>query len=591
MKTTIFNRYTLTILLAVGMISSCKDYLEVQPVTSFGPDYVFSDVDKTTQAVLGAYSSLGGDNGYGIRITMYYPYDSDDIMGQGATPYPDNERRDIAHYNVQPSNTQLATPFNQMYLGIEKANICIHYIPLMDKYQNGTDEEKTALKRLHGEALTLRAQYYYELIRNWGDVPVQWEPSAFEKDLFKGKTDRDEIYDHLLADLADASALVPWRSQVPADERITQGAVRALRARIALARGGYSLRSATNTMQRPTNYKDFYQIARDECNAIMQSGEHHLNPSYQAIFKNGIAAHTLDQTGEILWEIAMGGGNSALGDSKLGYYNGPRVSGNGNGALTILPTYFYSFDSKDSRRDVTCAPYDIANDGTYAPRSLANMVDGKFRRDWITNPAPAPTSAQQYFGLNWPMIRYSDVLLMFAEAENEINGAPTGAAISAYEQVRTRAYGANPIGSTPADYNGFFNAIVNERWWEFGGEGMRKYDLIRWNMLASRIAKTKSDLTAMATLSAPYNNLPATMYYQTGSNPTTGLIWKTDFYSPAPGTAPSGSTGVTWAGSTINTTLLTYYAISFTPNKSELLPLATSVIDSNPALSQNFGFN
>lgn len=180
---------------------------------------------------------------------------------------------------------------------------------------------------------------------------------------------------------------------------------------------------------------------------------------------------------------------------------------------------------------------------------------------------------------------------MFAEAENEINGAPTGAAISAYEQVRTRAYGANPIGATPADYNGFFNAIVNERWWEFGGEGMRKYDLIRWNMLASRIAKTKSDLTAMATLSAPYNNLPATMYYQTGSNPTTGLVWKTDFYSPAPGSAPSGSTGVTWAGSTITTTLLTYYAISFTPNKSELLPLATSVIDSNPALSQNFGFN
>ena len=109
MKTTIFNRYSLTILLTVGIITSCKDYLAVEPVTSFGPDYVFSDVDKTTQAVLGVYSSLGGDNGYGIRLTMYYPYDSDDMMGQGATPYPDNERRDIAHYNVQPRNTPLAT--------------------------------------------------------------------------------------------------------------------------------------------------------------------------------------------------------------------------------------------------------------------------------------------------------------------------------------------------------------------------------------------------------------------------------------------------------------------------------------------------
>ncbi len=521
---------------------------------------------------------------------MYYPYDSDDMMGQGATPYPDNERRDIAHYNVQPSNTQLATPYNQLYLGIEKANICIHYIPLMDMYTNGTADQKAALQRLYGEALTLRAQFYAELVRNWGDVPAQFEAAAFEKDFFKARTDRDEIYKQILKDLADASALVPWRSKVAADERITQGAVRALRARIALAAGGYSLRSAGNSMQRPSNYKDFYQIAKDETNTIIQSGEHHLNPNFQAIFKNGIAAHTLDQTGEILWEIAMGGGNSAQGDSKLGYYNGPRVSGNGNGALTILPTYFYSFDKSDTRRDVTCAPYDIANDGTYAPRTLPNMVDGKFRRDWITNPAPSPTSAQQYFGLNWPVVRYSDVLLMYAEADNELNGAPSSAAISAYEQVRQRAFGVNPIGVTPADYAGFFTAITNERLWEFGGEGIRKYDLLRWNMLASQLDKTKASLTAMAASQPPYNNLPTTMYYQTGSNPSTGLVWKNDFYAPSPVTPPAGTTAVTWVGSGIATTILTYYAVSFTPNKSELLPLATSVIDSNPSLKQNFGF-
>ncbi len=589
MKTTIFNRYTLAILLTTAFIS-CKDYLEVQPKTSFGPDYVFSDVEKTTQAVIGIYSSLGGDNGYGIRLTMYYPYDSDDMMGQGATPYPDNERRDIAHYNVQPSNTQLATPFNQLYGGIEKANICIHYIPLMDMYSNGTDDQKVALKRLLGEALTLRAQFYAELVRNWGDVPAQYEPSSFETELFKTRTDRDEIYKQILKDLADATALVPWKSKVPADERITQGAVRALRARIALAAGGYSLRSSSNTMQRPSNYKDFYQIAKDECNAIIQSNEHHLNPSFQAIFKNGIAAHTLDQSGEILWEIGMGGGTSATGDSKLGYYNGPRVNSNGNGALTILPTYFYAFDKNDSRRDVTCAPYDVNLDGTYAPRTLPNIVDGKFRRDWITNPAPSPTSAQQYFGLNWPVIRYSDVLLMFAEADNEIGGAPSGAAIAAYEQVRKRAFGANPIGVTPADYAGFFSAIANERLLEFGGEGIRKYDLLRWNMLASQLSKTKASLAAMAASQPPYDNLPTTMYYQTGSNASTGLVWKNDFYAAAPATAPSGTTAVSWVGSGISTTILTYYAISFTPNKSELLPLATSVIDSNPTLKQNFGF-
>jgi hypothetical protein len=591
MKTIKFTRYFLSLLLVFGIMSSCKDYLQINPVSSFGPDYVFSDVPNATKAVIGAYSSLGGDNGYGIRISMYYTYDNDEMMGQGGGG-ADNERRDIAHYNVQPSNTQLANPFNQMYAGIEKSNICIYYIPKMSAYTDGSDTEQQQLKRLYGEALTLRAQYYYELIRNWGDVPAQYLPSSFEKDLFKGRTDRDEIYDKILADLDEATSLVPWRSQVGAtegtiDERITKGAVYGLRARIALARGGYSLRNTSNQMERPSNYKDFYQIARDACNAIIQSGEHKLNPSFQAVFKDAIAAHAMEPNGEILWEVAMTGGSSATGDSKLGYYNGPRVGGNGNGALTILPTFFYLFDQNDSRRDVTCAPYDVNADGTIAPRSLATMVDGKFRRDWITNPAPAPTSTQQYFGLNWPMIRYSDVLLMFAEAENELNNGPTPAAIDAFEQVRKRAFGANSIGTTPSDYSGFFDALMKERSFELCGEGTRKYDLIRWNKLATKLEETKAKLTAMAASQPPYNSLPTTMYYK--SNSTT-LIWLNSLYTPAPASPPAGSSSITWVGSGITTTILSSYAIGFTANKNELLPLATSVVDSNPNLFQNNGF-
>ena len=150
----------------------------------------------------------------------------------------------------------------------------------------------------------------------------------------------------------------------------------------------------------------------------------------------------------------MGGGTSALGDSKLGYYNGPQANGNGNAALTILPTYFYMFDSTDTRRDVMCVPYNVTATGTTITartgRNLANMVDGKFRRDWITG---GLTIGPQYFGVNWPMIRYSDVLLMFAEAENEINSGPSAAAKTAFEKVRLRAFGGNAslIGTTPSD--------------------------------------------------------------------------------------------------------------------------------------------
>ena len=573
----------LAIVFSAGVFSSCADYLEVTPVSSFGPDYVFSNVTNAFAAVSGVYASLGGDHGYGIRLNLYYPLDDDLMMGQGGAP-GDNERRDIARYNVQPSNTQIWRPFNQIYTGIERANICILEIPRMDMYQNGTVTQQTELRRLYGEALALRALFYYDLIKNWGDVPAQFLPSSMQSDLFLERTNRDEIYDRIIADLAEAAPLLPWGGN---NERINQGAARALRARIALFRGGYSLR-LDRQMRRSADYRDFYQIARDESLAVMQSGSHNLNPSFESVFKDALLARRREPNGEILWEVAMTGGGSAFGDSKLGYYNGPRWNNLGNSALTILPTYFYAFDQNDLRRDVTAAPYNINQDNTLVARTGHTIVDGKFRRDWISNPS-VTGSAAQYFGINWPMIRYSDVLLMFAEAENEINGGPTPAAIAALEEVRTRGFGGNAsiIGATPGDFEGFFNAIVNERALEFGGEGLRKYDLIRWNLLGAKLNETRANLVALAARSGQYANLPTIMYYEPGS-PT--LNWLNSFYQPQPTPAPAGSASVAWIGSGITNTLVQHYAIGFTPNKSELLPLHTSILDANPRLSQEYGY-
>lgn len=567
-------------------LSSCKKYLELEPVSSFGPDYVFGSTGNAESAVLGVYACLGGDQGYGIRLSLYYPYDNDEMMGQGATPFPDNERRDIAHFNAQPSNTQLAGPFNQLFRGIERANICIYNIPKMDLYENGSASDKQKLRQLLGEALALRAQYYFEVIRNWGDVPLQLQPSSFEADLFKPQTDRDTIYNIILKDLGEAAALVPWRSAAGvSNERLTQGAIRALRARIALFRGGYSLRAASspygNVMARPADYKDFYQIAKDECAQVMaKTTEHSLNPSYEFVFKEAIGKRTTDPSNEILWEVGMSGGSSNFGDSKLGYYNGPRYNNTGNSALTILPSYFYSFDSTDKRRDVMCAPYNINSSMNLVATPMQGMLDGKFRRDWNT----VTTSAAQYFGVNWPMIRYSDVLLMFAEADNELNNGPSPAAIDAFEQVRERAYGSASIGTTPTDYAGFFTALMKERSLELGGEGIRKYDLIRWNKLNERITEVKAQLLAMANRTPPYDQLPQTMYYLP-NQPT--LKWYGSFYEPTPGTAPTGHSSVAWVGPAINTTILTYYAINFVPNKKELLPFPQSAIDVNNKLIQN----
>jgi hypothetical protein len=601
----------------IFFISSCKRYLEPAPISSFSPEYVFSNMQNAQKAVLGVYQDLAGDNGYGIRISMYFPYDNDEMIG--IHQIGDNDRGDIAHFNANAGNGQINNPWNQLYQGIERANICIYNIPKMKDYTTGTALQKGELQRLHGEALTLRAQYYFELVRNWGDVPVQFVPSALMDDIYQPKTDRDTIYDHLLQDLQQAESLVPWRTDVgtlgdPADERITKGAVKGLRARIAMYRAGYSLRRASSVygqkMARPADYRTYLQMAKDECADLMAHREQHtLNASFKALFKDGIDAHAFDPAGEVMFQVAMAGGAGA-NDSKLGYYDGVKVNASltGNAAIGVLPTYFYLFDSTDTRRDVTCAAYEVNADlSTLKIHPPTTIVEAKFRRDWISNPSQM-TSSAQYYGLDWPLLRFSDILLMFAEADNELNGSPSQAAIDAFEEVRKRGYGGNAalIGTTPADHDGFFNALVKERSLEFGGEGIRKFDLIRWNLLKDRLADAKTNLTNMSnrtgTFAGTYSNntldfskLPDSVFYKTSSTSATGLLLGTSLYAPRAVSALAGYSKVLWVSKAIATVLNATgasngYAFYFKENHSELLPIPQAALDANYNLKQDYGY-
>ncbi|HEY4326998.1 MAG TPA: RagB/SusD family nutrient uptake outer membrane protein [Mucilaginibacter sp.] len=588
-KKFIYSFLSVVAILIVSTLNSCKKYLVEKPVAAFSSDAAFSNVANATNSVLGVYAKLTGDQGYGIRVSMYFTVDQDEMLGPPNNAAPDNDRRDIARYEATPNNAQIELPWENLYAGIERANICIKYIPAMAAYTSGSTTDQASLKRLYGEALTLRAQFYSELIRNWGDVPAPFVPSSDQPTLNIPKTNRDVIYDHILNDLQTAESLVPWRTEIAnRDERITKGAVMGLRARIALFRGGYSLRNSTATMTRDADYLKYYQIAYDECNALIQRrGDHTLNASFPNLFKNYIDAHTLDPTYEVMFEVAMAGGSGAS-DSKLGYYDGPKVNSLGNASLIVLPTYLYAFDPNDVRKDVTIATYFTNLDGTKVLQKIPAICSGKFRRDWITNPSILPTSAAQYFGINWPILRFSDVLLMFAEADNEIHGAPSTAAIAALNEVRTRGFGGNGalIGTTPTDYAGFFNAVVNERSFEFGGEGIRKYDLIRWNLLNTKITSTRANLTLMLNKQAPYNNLPQSMYYQNNSQT---LVYSNSLYAPTPPATPPGYTKVAWISS-LTTAYITNVAQMFTPNHGELLPIPAPSLQANPLLTQNPGY-
>ena len=609
MKNKIYQSLTVSVMLVALLATvGCKKYTEVKPVSNYTVPEAFSDVPNAYNAVIGVYDELQGDAGWGIRISMYYPYDSDEGIVSGNI---DNGRRGVGRYQLLLTNTEVSNPFRQLYRGVEKANICIEEIPKMDLYANGSDAQKKELKRLYAEALTLRAQFLFQLILNWGDVPAPLIPAYKQTSFFIPRTDRDSTYDQLINDLALAKTLMPWRTDVVRNERLTKGAVMALRARIALFRGGYSLRGtgSLGTMERRPDFIKYYTIARDECAELMANrNQHTLNPNYETLWRN-VTSFQYDPQYEILFEIGAGGGNGNS-DSRMGNYDGPNLSnasryGAGGGGIIMLPNFYYSFDSVDTRRDVTITHYQVTSaTNIKTQRRLGELNTGKYRRDWRV---PLLPGTVLNVGYNWAMIRFSDVLLMYAEAVNEINGAPDAAAIAAFEEVRKRGYRGNTglIGVTPVTKTGFFGSIVNERFLEFGHEGIRRYDLLRWNLLATKIAEARTKIQQIRDrLVAPYNNIPQYIYYKNvgeeiqfyaGTNTalTAQPFWRpTQIPSPTTGwTRVDWAQHLTTASSIDGKPLWQGFASFFVPGKSELYPFDAATIASYQGLlKQNPGY-
>lgn len=601
------------------MLGSCKKYLDVTSNSTVSADATFGSLNNSQMALTGVYNELAGDYGYGIRLSIYYPQWGEDFKSAtgGSGTNSDDDRRSMSAFNSTPVTKPLDQVFTQMYAGIERANICIKYIPKSALYA-GNGSSATTMKKLYGEALTLRALFAMELIRNWGDIPFSFVPSEDVPDLYLKNMNRDDIYDHILDDLKTAATLVPWRTESGDPvTRINKAFIKTLRARIALARGGYSLRTDSRKMERRSDYKTFYQIAYDECKDLMTHREQNtINPAYEDVFRS---LHPLyrgadDAYHEMIFAVGAGAAanTNAQTDSKLGYANGLVIDdgasyGRSSTLNVALPTYFYEFDSiADSRRDVTISSFKINNANKKLILTATTMTEGKFRRTWSTY----TSSGAQYLDIRWPIARFADVLLMFAEADNELNGSPSGAAQSALKEVRTRAYATNlsRMPAVPTDYAGFFNAIVQERLLEFGGEGIRRYDLVRWNLLAAKVAETKAKLRSFADTSAAntgrYSKIPVNVYYTAVSNFSNGTIASemstlslyggsvsSVLFTPGSASTPTGTTKVAWRAALVPSTYLddpNYgYAYYFKENLKELLPFSNVATSANFNLAQN----
>ncbi|SFE53848.1 Starch-binding associating with outer membrane [Thermophagus xiamenensis] len=579
-----------------GLITSCEDVLEVESESSLDESVIFSNPSLAEGAVAGIIHSFGETNSYRGRFILYYGMNTDTEVTHSLKDV-DGDKARLSNYNTNVNNGNMNTENNawaKFYEGIERANVAIRGLR---KY--GDVENNEYMAQLLGEVLTLRAVIYNDLLRAWGDVPARFEPVNAET-VYLPRSDRDIIYKQLLADLEEAAQLVAWPNETEitsSTERINKAFVKGLRARLALAAGGYGqrpdgIRRSNDPDLAP---EKMYEIAKNECLDVINSGTAQLE-TFEGVFRS---LHREDYVAgkEILWEIPFDAGRGrVIFDLGVRHTTTDKYTGqNRGGSNGPNPAIFYDFDVDDVRRDVSCVPYEWTN-GVQVPTNLNKFYFGKYRYEWLYEEAGRRVEAPNDDGLNFLYMRYSDVLLMAAEAINELDGPD--AAAPYLRAVRERAFPNNPekvdayMAQVTTSKEAFFNAIVDERALEFVGEKLRKADLIRWNLLGQKLQESAEKLRQLENREGKYANLPRNIYFRTAEDGESVEIYGLNFGDTDEEGASLGySESKEWTMESEGD-LVTYWDALYVndPDEQQYWPIWQVFIDSSNGMLTNDGY-
>lgn len=513
-------------ILTLIIFHSCKEFesgfLDAPAKSTLDESLIFSVPGLARGAVDGILEPMGQTNSYRGRHIPFYGFNTDTERNYSSSSVGSSSG-ELMIYDTKPNNLQMNvnnSSWAMIYLGIERANICIRGIR-----QFGNPEPGNELGQLLGEALTLRALYYSDLIKAWGDVPARFEPINSET-IYIEKSNRDIIYKQLIADLGEASTLVPWPNEsatTTSVEKVNKAFVKGLRARIALAASGFQ-QYPEGGVRRSTDpelsVNIMFRLALNECISVINSGTAMLEPSFETLWRK-LNEENTSAGGESLWEIPFADGRGRVNFSfavrhrSVDQYTGqPR-----GGTAGPLPTVFYDYDETDIRRDVTCVPYQwgTAVNG-FAQQELVNLgfwYFGKYRYEWMNRYVTSTNDD----GVNKIYMRYAEILLMAAEAANELDGP--AAAAPYLKQIRRRAFGAADHPAKVEAYvnsltskEAMFNALVNENKYEFTGEMERKQALIRWNLLGTKLIEAKQKMQDLKNRTGVYADVPTTLYFK-----------------------------------------------------------------------------
>ena len=544
-------------LLATMSVTSCSDLTTSSP-SAFDDKNVFSQYELAEFNIFSIYEVFGHTNAHRGRYLPWYGFNTDIEIYVDSGEKKADEKGDIAQYDIKTNNGQLNLangPYNELMVGVERANLCVDGLR---KYGNTENDKRMA--SLLGEALCARALIYTELLKAHGEVPARFEPITPET-IYLPKSDRDVIYKQLLADLEEAFGYMEWPGQSAATmktDRPSLAFAKGLYARLALMASGYAQRpdeglvntgnaGSVRLSSDPELSKEvLYPKAKAALEDVVNKAGLELYSDYVQLWKD-LNNFDLEAGKEIIYSLPLGDArgrwNFTFAIRNENYTKWCPSTTSRGGVAGPVPSLFFKYDriGKDQRRDVSCANFRMENNGTddlCVVSGAGNWYFGKYRFDWQET---LPYGGGNDDGVKPVYMRYADILLMLAEVTNELEGPE--AAKPYLLEVRKRAYkgyeaDAEAYVNTLTSKDAFFKAIVDERALEFVGEFLRKADLIRWNMLKTKLDEAKTEMYALSEKQGAvyykYNEdgYTLTLYGynegELGNNPGAGWIQYTD---------------------------------------------------------------
>ena len=437
-------KYIIWSCLMALLFCSCEDFLNETPESTYTAESFYTTQEEFVYAINAVYDAQQQvyDGQYGLF--RFLSGRSDDTSVTGTNTYMDGADTFTDNASVQATENI----WQYMYIIITRANAITIRI---DDVEFQDEDLKSYIK---GEAYALRGWAYHMLGMMFGGVPLIVDAEYTVSETLKiARSSQDETFDQAESDYKAAVDLLPdnWDSTDDLG-RITKYAAEACLARLYMFRGDYS--SALTALSD-----------------VITNGGYSLASTYQECFAE---QYDNDKSRDRIWEVQYISGVEGEGQTfsercMPEYYVGDLAINGSSSAMHVSESLINAYEDDDLRKDLT-----MVTNVTVGGLVSEYYWFCKFNY-YITKPAQT-----DYWGVNLPIIRYADVLLMYAEADNEVNGTPSQTSIDYVNQIRNRAGLQDLDGTVTSTQSGFRDAIKLERRLELAFEGLRWFDLVRW---------------------------------------------------------------------------------------------------------------